>query len=125
MSSGLVGEGQRDVRKVLGYRYEFPRKSVGLLRGRQVQGGAWLDLGKRQAKGEPIDTKNIRKHANDVLRLSQLLAPDTRIPVAERIAQDVNRFLDAIETDRSIDLKSLKINSSVGEIAERIARAYT
>ncbi len=29
------------------------------------------------------DTKNIRKHANDVLRLSQLLAPDTRIPVAD------------------------------------------
>ena len=33
-------------------------------------------------------------------------------------------FLDAIEADRSIDPKSLKINSSVGEIAERIARAY-
>jgi hypothetical protein len=67
---------------------------------------------------------NIRKHANDVLRLSQLLAPDTRIPVVERIAQDLNRFLDAIEADRSIDPKSFKINSSVGEIAERIARAY-
>jgi hypothetical protein len=36
----------------------------------------------------------------------------------------LNRFLDAIETDGSIDPKSLKINSSVGEIAERIARAY-
>jgi len=68
--------------------------------------------------------ENIRKHANDVLRLSQLLAPDTRIPVVERIAQDLHRFLDAIEADRSIDPKSLKINSSVGEIAERIARAY-
>lgn len=89
-----------------------------------LKASAWLDLGERQAKGEPIDTKNIHKHANDVLRLSQLLAPDTRIPVAERIAQDLNRFLDAIETDRSIDPKSLKINSSVAEIAERIARAY-
>jgi hypothetical protein len=36
----------------------------------------------------------------------------------------LNRFLDAIETGRSIDPKSLKINSSVGEIAERIARDY-
>ncbi|MBM3359008.1 MAG: hypothetical protein FJY54_14940 [Betaproteobacteria bacterium] len=35
-----------------------------------------------------------------------------------------NRFLDAIETDRSIDPKSLKINSSVVELVERIARAY-
>ncbi len=91
---------------------------------RAPEAGAWLDLGERQAKGEPIDTKNIRKHANDVLRLSQLLAPDTRIPVVERIAQDLNRFLDAIEADRSIDPKSLKINSSVGESAERIARAH-
>lgn len=85
---------------------------------------AWLNLGERQAKGEPIDTKNIRKHANDVLRLSQLLAPDTRIPVAGRIAQDLNQFLDAIQVDRSIDPKSLKISGSVGEIAERIALAY-
>jgi hypothetical protein len=66
--------------------------------------------------------KNIRKHAKDVLRLSQLLAPDTRIPVAGRIAQDLNPFLDAIQADRSIDPKSLKINSSVGEIAARASR---
>jgi len=59
-----------------------------------------------------------------MLRLSQLLAPDMRIPVVERIAQDLNRFLDAIEADRSIDPKSLEINSSFAEIAERIARTY-
>jgi hypothetical protein len=36
----------------------------------------------------------------------------------------LNRFLDTIETSRSIDPKSLKINSSVAEIAERIALVY-
>ena len=45
-----------------------------------------------------------------MLRLSQLLAPDMRMPVVERIAQDLNRCLDAIEADRSIDPKSLEIN---------------
>ena len=90
----------------------------------RFKASAWQDLGERQARGEPIDTKKIRKHANDVLRLSQLLAPDTRAPVAERIAQDLNRCLDAIRADRSIDPKSFKIDSSVGEIGERIARAY-
>jgi hypothetical protein len=83
----------------------------------------FIEAGRYEIR-QASDTKNIRKHANDVLRLSQLMAPDTRIPVAERIAQDLNRFLDAIEADRSIDPKSLKINSSVGEMAERIARAY-
>ena len=83
-----------------------------------------MDLGERHAKGEAVDGKNVRKHANDVLRLSQLLAPDVRIEVAPRIAQDLSRFLDAIEADRTIDPKSLGINSSAAEMVERIAQAY-
>jgi len=88
-----------------------------------LKASAWLDLGERQTQGEPVDSKNIRKHANDVLRLSQLLAPDVRIVVAPRIAQDLSRFLDGIEADRSIDPKSIGINSSVAEMVERIAQA--
>jgi hypothetical protein len=89
-----------------------------------LKASAWLDLSERQAKGEHVDTKNIRKHANDVMRLSQLLAPEIRIPVAARIAEDLNRFLDGIEADRSIDPKSIKLNNTVAEIAGRIAQAY-
>lgn len=85
---------------------------------------AWLDLGERQARGEPVDSKNIRKHANDALRLSQLLAPELRIAVAPRIANDLNRFLDGIKADRSIYPRSIGINSSVAEIGERIALVY-
>jgi len=71
-----------------------------------------------------VDSKNIRKHANDLLRLSELLAPDVRIEVASTIAQHLNRSLDGIEADRTIDPKSLGINSSVAEMVERIAQAY-
>ena len=78
-----------------------------------LKASAWLDLGERQAKGEAVDSKNIRKHANDVLRLSQLFAPDFRVEVGTRIAQDLNRFLDGIEADRTLDAKSLGIDSSV------------
>lgn len=89
-----------------------------------LKASAWLDLNERHAKGEHVDTRNIRKHANDVMRLSQLLAPEARIPVGARIAEDLNRFLDGIEADRSIDPKSIKINNSVAEIIERIAQSY-
>ena len=41
---------------------------------------AWLDLSARKERREQVDAKNIRKHANDVLRFSQLLAATTRIP---------------------------------------------
>jgi len=89
-----------------------------------LKASAWLDMGERQARGEPVDSKNIRKHANDVLRLSQLLAPELRIAVAPRIANDLNRFLDGIKADRSIDPRSIGIDSSVAEIGERIALVY-
>ena len=89
-----------------------------------LKASAWVDLNTRQAKGEAVDAKNIRKHANDVLRLSQLLAPEVRIPLAARIGDDLNRFLDGLTADRSIDPKSLKLNNTVAEIVRRIAQAY-
>jgi hypothetical protein len=89
-----------------------------------LKASAWLDLGARKAKGEDVDAKNVRKHANDVMRLSQLLAPEQRIPLAPKIGEELNRFLDGLAADRSIDPKSLKLNTTVAEIVERIAQAY-
>ena len=85
---------------------------------------AWLDLSSRKARGEPVDAKNIRKHANDVMRLAQLLAPETRIILASGIADDLRRFLDGIKADRSIGPASIKLNGSTADIAGRIALAY-
>ena len=66
-------------------------------------------------------SKIIRKHPNDALRLSQLLAPDVRIEVTSRVEQNLHRFVDGIEADRTINPKSLGINSSVAELVQRIA----
>ena len=66
-------------------------------------------------------SKIIRKHPNDALRLSQLLAPDVRIEVTSRVEQNLNRFVDGIEADRTADPKSLGINSSVADLVQRIA----
>jgi hypothetical protein len=72
-----------------------------------------------------VDSKDVRKHINDVLRLSQLLAQDTRIEVTARIADDLSRFLDALRADDSIDPKTLKLGDvTVTDLAARIARAY-
>ena len=67
----------------------------------------------------------MRKHLNDVLRLSQLLAQDTRIEVTARIADDLSRFLEALRADDSIDPRTLKLGDvTVADLAARIARAY-
>jgi len=86
---------------------------------------AWLDLSARKEQGEQVDAKNIRKHLIDVLRLAQLLAPATRIPLARKIAEDMTRFLTALASNGSVDPKSIGLgNVTVANIAERIAQAY-
>ena len=86
---------------------------------------AWLELNARKEQGAKVDTKDVRKHLNDVLRLSQLLAPATRIPLAQKIVDDMARFLAALASDTSIDPKILQIgNVTVAALVARIAQAY-
>lgn len=86
---------------------------------------AWLDLKARKDQGAAIDARDIRKHLNDVLRLSQLLAPTTRIPLDPKIGSDLARFLAEVAADTSIDPQALQLGKvSVAELLARIARAY-
>lgn len=85
---------------------------------------AWLDLSSRKAAGEKIDSKDIRKHGNDVIRLSQLLAPTMEVPLGPRIAGDLASFLKALATDESHKPKELQIDLSLVEVVDRVRRAY-
>lgn len=86
---------------------------------------AWLELSASKERGEQVDAKNIRKHANDVLRLSQLFAPTTRVPVEGKIARDMDRFLHAVRSDASLDPRSLGLGrTSLAQALARVAQAY-
>lgn len=86
---------------------------------------AWLDLSARREQGEQVDARNIRKHANDILQLSQLLAPATRIPLETKIADDLRRFLAAVRGDDSLNPKALGLGRApLADFLNRIARAY-
>jgi len=62
--------------------------------------------------------------AGSQLRLSQMLAPDSRIKVAAKIAEDLDRFLGSLITDGSYDPKSVGVNVNLAELVGRIRRAY-
>jgi hypothetical protein len=111
----FVLEGRRD-REGLGW--------VGEDRLIPLKASAWLDLRDRKARGEAIDAKNIRKHANDVIRLSQLLTPDTRVQLPARIRADVNRFLDAVAADGTYEPEAIGVEAPLEEILRRVAQAY-
>lgn len=77
---------------------------------------AWIDLSNRKSAGEPVDSKNIRKHKNDIFRLTELLDKDIQIHTPHGVFQDMEVFLHKM-VNETVDLKQLGI---VGQTKENI-----
>jgi hypothetical protein len=60
---------------------------------------AWLDLKRRKAEGEKIDSQKIKKHRADVFRLAATLPAEPGPELAEEIRKDLGRFMQAIPPD--------------------------
>ncbi len=72
---------------------------------------AWMDLSQRKQQGENIDSKNIRKHRNDVFRLYQVAEPGNKIALPATIATDLKYFFDLIGGE-VVDLPALGFRST-------------
>jgi|TARA_B110000240_G_C13481437_1_gene445494 hypothetical protein len=70
---------------------------------------AWLDLTERSSKGDgSVNSKDIKKHKNDVFRISQLLSPSLKVELTASIKKDILRFMDKV-TEKDVNFKDLKI----------------
>lgn len=69
---------------------------------------AYIDLKERKEKGESVDSRDIRKHRNDIFKLLTLINPNIRIEISPSIKNDLFQFLEIIQTDKP-DLAALKI----------------
>ena len=113
--------------------YQFLREGKVVLNDRPVldaahlipfKAKAWLDLTERNRNGEHVDSKNIRKHKNDVFRLSILLTSDIRVILSAAIRSDLEKFFSAMEAE-TIDLKAFGIRSqSQQEILQKLKTIY-
>jgi hypothetical protein len=59
---------------------------------------AFTDLAQRKAKGDKIDTKDIKKHLNDVIKLTMTLPDNTIIELPETLKQDKTLFFEIINS---------------------------
>lgn len=85
-----------------------------------------MDLSKRKKPGETIDSKNIRKHKNDVFRLTEPLAqnqgPLNDIP--ESVRKDMRMFFERMEAE-GVDLKQSGIKGKTKEaILDQLRKIY-
>ncbi len=89
---------------------------------------AYLDLKERKkerkANHQPVDSKNIRKHKNDIFRLLQYVSPVQTFKIVDEIKVDVQSFIAQIYEDKP-DLKNLGIvKSDFESLLDVLRRLY-
>jgi len=85
---------------------------------------AYVDLSERKARGETIDSKNIRKHKNDIFRLFTILDRASSVTLAETLRNDMRVALVKIAEDPT-DLKSFGISTlQLPELIAELHRFY-
>jgi len=71
---------------------------------------AYLDLKKRKENDEKVDSKDIKKHKNDIFRILAMIAPDSEVKLDDSIKSDVLKFLEVIASDKP-NLKDLGLRN--------------
>ena len=84
---------------------------------------AYLDLSECKSKGEQIDSKDIKKHKNDIFRLFVSLPGNTFTPLTLGIENDIRQFI-AKMADEEIDLQSLNIKGNKEEMLSGLRRLF-
>ena len=85
---------------------------------------AWIDLTERKQRGEAIDSKDIKKHRNDVFRLYQIMQPDLIKGIPDTIMADLSKFM-SLMTSEPIDLKLLGFgDTKLATILGDLQRVY-
>ena len=92
--------------------YEHCNKSSGV----PLKAKAWMDLTDRKAAGEQVDSKNIKKHKNDVFRLTELIDPTVKVAAPQGVFLDIQEFIQRMQ-DENVDIKQLGL---VGRTKEQV-----
>ncbi|MBS6194178.1 MAG: hypothetical protein KH828_01175 [Clostridiales bacterium] len=113
--------------------YEFLKQGKMIIEGVPVlkteyiipfKAKAWLDLKERKENGEHVDSKNIRKHKNDVFRMAVLISEERRMDIRGEIKKDMEQFLEKMKRDKT-DIKSLGIaGKRQEELIQVLERCY-
>ena len=107
-----AGRTMRDGLPVVGAEHLIPLKAH-----------AWLDMTRRRANGESVDSSSIKKHKNDVFRLYQVIDPDLAPDAPARVKDDLREFIAAVAAE-GVDLKSLAVRGKLDDILGNLRSFY-
>lgn len=84
---------------------------------------AWIDLNRRKEEGEHVNSKDIKKHKNDVFRLMNLINPEEVIETSETIKQDIRQFISQM-TDERINMTNIGLDMELEAALDVLRRVY-
>ena len=86
---------------------------------------AWLDLKYKHESGLHVDSGDIKKHKNDIIRLATILIENAKCELPYEIQNDMNKIVHSLETE-IIDLPSLNIsNTEKSDIINILIKVYS
>ena len=93
----LQGRVVIDDLSVLGHSWLIPFKAK-----------AWLDLNERSHRGEHVDSRDLKKHRNDIIRMASELVLE-RCELPEEVRRDMGRFIEGMNiTDQEVKMLNLR-----------------
>ncbi len=84
---------------------------------------AYLDLSKRRAAGEKVDSSDVKKHKKDVFRLAQLLTSGSSSALNGTIRDDMGEFCNKVLVE-GVPLKQMGVPLTLEEGVEVLRRVY-
>lgn len=85
---------------------------------------AFLDLSARKANGEHVDSRDIKKHKNDILRIAMEFVLEKTDVLPETVHTDIKDFIEKLE-EEPFDKNLLKTYGLAnGEVVARLQQLY-
>ncbi|CAK7029563.1 MAG: hypothetical protein PEGG_01232 [Paraeggerthella hongkongensis] len=84
---------------------------------------AYIDLSARKARGEHVNSGDLKKHKKDVFRLAQLFGPNTSSELVPSIRADMVAFCNLAETE-GVPLQQIGVPFTLDEAIELLKRVY-
>jgi len=84
---------------------------------------AWIDLTNRKKGGEHVNTRDLKKHKNDVFRLFNLIRPEEKIETSEAMKIDTELFLKSM-SEENINLKNIGLDMELKEVLRILRYIY-
>ena len=85
---------------------------------------AYFDLAARKEEGQPVRGNDIKKHRNDVFRLTQLLRDDAVVRIPGTIFSEVEKFIEMIQGDETVNPEAVGVPLSRDEVAALLRSVY-